>query len=78
MMKEEPSENDYKWFRVMVEAGRVTKLKWDCKDLTGTNPADISALSALTNLDLSGKELEYSVPPEFGRLRSLCNLSLYH
>ena len=69
-----------KWRGIKVEGGRVTKLYWTFKGLmglTGTMPAEIGELSALTYLDLEDNfGLRGKLPPELGNLTALTYLSL--
>ena len=69
-----------KWLGVTVEGGRVTELWWPSyrigEDLTGTIPAEIGALSALTVLNLSDNKLNGAIPPTIGALSSLTYLFL--
>ena len=65
-----------KWKWIWVEGGRVTELHWVDQGLSGTIPAKIGALSALTFLSLSGNDLSGELPSELGNLTSLAALSL--
>ena len=80
LMRDEPSDVVSEWFGVRVEGGRVTRLDWDeytiCFYLTGTIPAEIGALSALTILYLNGNQLNGAIPPTIGALSSLTHLHL--
>ena len=55
--RDEPSDDLPEWCGVTVEGGRVTKLEWAGLGLTGTIPAEIVALSALTHLDLGDHDI---------------------
>ena len=59
-----------------VEGGRVTELVWGDKELTGTIPSEIGALSALRGLNFYGNELSVSIPPTIGALTSVEHLDL--
>jgi len=61
---------------VTVEGGRVTKLWWQGFGLSGAIPAEIGALSALTELLLNDNELNGAIPPTIGALFSLKRLDL--
>ena len=50
---------------------RVTKVELDDEDLTGTVPAGLGSLFALTHLDLSDNSLTGSIPAELGWLHNL-------
>ena len=66
-----------KWKEVTVGGGRVTKLIWHGKGLSGTIPTEIRALSSLTTLVLSkNSTLGGELPPELGNLTSLSTLYL--
>ena len=65
-----------KWIGMQVEGGRVTRLHWGDQGLSGTVPAEIGALSALTHLALDGNCLRGELPPELGNLTSLTDLGL--
>ncbi len=55
---------------------RVTKLELDDEDLTGTIPAGLGSLFALTHLDLSDNALTGEIPRELGDLSNLVDLKL--
>ena len=63
------------WKGVMIENGRVVKLKLENFGLTGAVPADIGQLTSLTKLNLNRNQLT-SVPAELGQLTSLEGLDL--
>ena len=70
-MRDEPSDVVSEWCGVVVWGGRVTMLHWGNKGLTGTIPAEIGSLSALTYLNLSNDRLNGAIPPTIGALSSL-------
>ena len=55
---------------------RVTGLNLSRKSLTGTIPAGLGRLFALTTLNLSGNQLTGTIPPELGWLTNLTELRL--
>ena len=56
---------------------RVTKVEsWPSESLTGTIPAELGILSALTHLDLSSNSLTGEIPRELGGLSNLEELRL--
>ena len=55
---------------------RVTRLRVQRGGLTGGIPPELSGLSALMVLDLSGNRLEGEIPPELGELSALTDLDL--
>ena len=75
-MRDEPSDDASEWYGVVVAGGRVKGLEWVIKDLTGTIPTEIGALSALTYLFLDRNELSGAIPPTIGALSSLTSLDL--
>ena len=76
LMRDEPSDNVSEWLGVFVEEGRVTELEWRNLGLTGTIPAEIGALSALTKLSLYNNKLNGAIPQTIGALSSLTILYL--
>ena len=71
--------DDVSKFRcVTVEGGRVTGLRWAGLGLSGTIPAEIEALSALTVLSLYRNNLSGKLTPELSNLTSLTDLRLSH
>ena len=75
--RKKPSDDVSEWYRVTVEGGRVMELSWDHLDLTGTIPAFIGSLSALTRLSLNTNKPTGSIPRELGALKNLTYLDLY-
>ena len=68
------------WTGVTVSGGRVTELGLDGVNpgisLTGTIPAELGNLTALTSLDLRRNSLTGAIPAELGTLASLTELNL--
>ena len=65
------------WHGVTVEGGRVTRLRWYGRFLSGSIPAEIASLSALISLNISGNYyLCGTLPSELGNLTSLTELFL--
>ena len=66
------------WTGVTTEGtpGRVTKVELPDKSLTGSIPAVLGRLFALTHLDLSGNSLTGNIPPELRWLHNLESLKL--
>ena len=56
---------------------RVIRLILSERQLSGTVPPELGALSRLTNLDLHGNLLSGTIPPELGRLSHLKNLNIH-
>ena len=56
---------------------RVTRLVLPERQLSGTIPTELGALTRLTNLDLRGNRLSGSIPAELGRLSNLEVLHLH-
>ena len=67
------------WDGVTVSGtpSRVTGLALSRRDLTGSVPPELGALSALRTLDLSWNKLRGSIPAVLGDLGELRSLSLY-
>ena len=64
------------WHGVTVSSGRVTRLRLDGNNLSGTIPAALGGLSSLQDLRLSGNALSGSIPPTLGDLSNLETLWL--
>ena len=68
------------WEGVTVTGGRVTALEIDNlgeeDGISGTIPAEIGDLAALTTLDISSHQLSGSIPTALGSLTSLTSLDL--
>lgn len=64
------------WPGVKVSGGRVTELNLQAKILTGTIPAEIGDLTALTRLNLGHNYLTGPIPEEIGSLAELTTLNL--
>ena len=56
---------------------RVTGLSLRQRRLSGTIPAQLGDLAALTNLDLNGNRLSGEIPAELGQLSKLASLHLH-
>lgn len=65
-----------RWVGVTVSRARVTELRLERKQLSGTVPADLARLSHLKRLILRGNGLQGVIAPELGNLNLLCDLSL--
>ena len=75
-MRDEVSDDVTEWCGVTVKGGRVAKLYWGSQGLSGSIPAEIGALSALTTLLLIDNKLHGAVPSTIGALSSLAELDL--
>ena len=69
------------WYGVKVMGGRVVEINMNPpsyigNNLTGTIPAQIGNLTALTNLDLAWNKLTGSIPLQMGNLTNLIFLNL--
>ena len=65
-----------RWNEVTVEGGRVVRVEWAREGFSGTIPAEIGELDALTVMDLWANEIGGVLPPEIGNLASLVDLLL--
>ncbi|MYC97526.1 MAG: hypothetical protein F4X14_21445 [Caldilineaceae bacterium SB0661_bin_32] len=65
-----------RWDGVTVSRTRVTELKLEEKQLTGSVPADLARLTHLQRLILRKNRLTGAIPPELGNLVMLYDLSL--
>ena len=74
------------WYGVTVQNGRVTQLNLYQNTLTGTIPAGIGDLTALTSLNFGSGSSTYpdtnhltgSIPAEIGNLINMTSLNLYY
>ena len=57
-------------------AGHIKTLIFNDQSLRGTIPWELSLLSVLTFLDVSGNFLEGTIPTELGRLTALSELNV--
>ena len=64
------------WYGVSVSDGRVTRLDFEGKQLTGTIPAELGNLASLRKLNLDDNQLSGAIPAELGNLASLQGLYL--
>ena len=65
------------WYGISTDSsGRVTRIKLDLNDLTGSIPAELGNLSNLDTLDLGDNDLTGSIPAELGGLTNLDMLIL--
>ncbi|GMH62053.1 hypothetical protein TL16_g03398 [Triparma laevis f. inornata] len=70
-------ENDvYKWEKVFIEDGRVTKLDWSEQNFKESIPPAIHKLDKLKVLNLSSNKIKDSIPEEIGLLQELTELRL--
>ena len=74
-MKSDPHDV-LKWTGIKVKDGRVTSINWISERLTGTVPAEIGQLSALTKICLRNNELVGEVPFSICNLTNLKELTL--
>jgi hypothetical protein len=65
------------WVGVTCVNGTVVELRLGSKGYTGTIPAEIGLLTALTHLDISQNQIVGSIPEELYRLTNLQALYLY-
>ena len=65
------------WFGVGCLGGQVISVNLFSNNLTGSIPAELGNLTALTNLALSSNNLTGSIPAELGNLTALTNLALF-
>lgn len=63
------------WHGIIVENGRVTEIKLNNNQLTGTLP-DLSALTALTNFSIANNQVAGGIPVTLGNLIALQTLNL--
>ncbi|GMI07393.1 hypothetical protein TrLO_g7578 [Triparma laevis f. longispina] len=77
-LKNEAGNDIFNWSEVTVESGRVTKLNWHQKGLTGFISEDIGNIKMLRELDLSRNSLSGKIPKEIGQLKQLVKLDLNH
>lgn len=68
------------WIGVTVSGSprRVTAVQLSYHGFSGSLPAVLGQLAALTHLDLSGHQLTGPIPAELGQLAALTNLDLSH
>ena len=68
------------WVGVTVSGSprRVTAVRFSRHGFSGTVPAALGQLAALTHLELSGHQLTGPIPPALGQLTALTHLDLSH
>ncbi len=64
------------WFGINVENNRVTRVRIEQNNLTGSLPASIGNLTAATEFDLESNGISGSIPVEIGEMVSLTELDL--
>ena len=64
------------WLGVSCSDEQVVQLRLTSNKLTGSIPAELGNLTALSFLDLSGNQLSGPIPTELGSLTALSNLVL--
>jgi hypothetical protein len=65
------------WYGITVSGNRVTKIDLDQNNLSGSLPAEIGDLTALTHLLIRINNVTGVLPPEIGNLTNLIELDLY-
>jgi parallel beta-helix repeat protein len=66
------------WAGISCANGHVTKVELANNHLTGTIPAALGDLSALTNLDFQGNNLSGSIPASLGNLSELVGVGMHN
>jgi len=66
------------WHGITVEGSRVTEIKLNNNNLTGTIPSELGGLSSLQHLNLINNSLTGTIPSELGGLSSLTKLRLHN
>ena len=66
-----------KWFGIKTNANRVTAIRLNGNNLSGTIPASIGNLTEITELALADNHLTKAIPESIGNLVKLNDLKLY-
>ena len=70
------TDNVSTWYGIIVYDGRVTQIRLNNANLTGTIPPEIGNLTHVVELFLYDNKLTGTIPPEIGNLDNLENLDI--
>ena len=70
------TDNVSTWYGIIVYDGRVTRIRLNNANLTGTIPPEIGNLTHLVYLFLYDNKLTGTIPPEIGNLDNLENFDI--